>query len=167
VLFYFDTFGPVALGFIGAAGMAASLSSAAGILLVQASLLSRNIYQSWLKPTASEREVLLVSRLGIVIFTLISVVLAYTAPAYIVYLLLVGYTGVTQLFPGWVLGSVWKWITKEGVLAGLVIGLIVGMLTCFVWPDYLGIHSIIWGLIFNLPITLLVSKLTCRGGQGA
>ena len=162
-----DTFGPVALGFIGAAGMAASLSSAAGILLVQASLLSRNIYQSWLKPTASEREVLLVSRLGIVIFTLISVVLAYTAPAYIVYLLLVGYTGVTQLFPGWVLGSVWKWITKEGVLAGLVIGLIVGMLTCFVWPDYLGIHSIIWGLIFNLPITLLVSKLTCRGGQGA
>jgi SSS family solute:Na+ symporter len=159
-----DTFGPVALGFIGAAGMSAALSTAAGIILTQASLLSRNIYQGWLRPTASEREVILVSRLGIVVFTLISVVLAYTAPAYLVYLLLVGYTGITQMFPGWVLGSIWRWITKEGVLAGLVVGLVVGILTCFVWPDYLGIHSIIWGLLFNLPITLVVSKLTYKGG---
>jgi len=158
------TFGPVALGFIGAAGMAAALSSAAGIILTQAILLSRNIYQGCLKPAASEREVVLISRIGVVIFTLVSVILAYTAPAYIVYLLLVGYTGITQMFPGWVLGSICRWITKEGVLAGLVVGLIVGVLTCFVWPDYLGIHSIIWGLIFNLPITLLVSKLTYRGG---
>jgi len=102
--------------------------------------------------------------LGIVVFTIISVILAYTAPAYIVYLLLVGYTGITQMFPGWVLGSIWKWITLEGVLAGLIVGLVVGVLTCFVWPDYLGIHSIIWGLLFNLPITLVVSKLTYRGG---
>ncbi|MEM0352007.1 MAG: sodium:solute symporter family protein [Sulfolobales archaeon] len=159
-----DTFGPVALGFIGAAGMAAALSSAAGIILTQASLLSRNIYQGWIKPGASENEVILVSRLGIVVFTIISVILAYTAPAYIVYLLLVGYTGITQMFPGWVLGSIWKWITREGVLAGLIVGLVVGVLTCFVWPDYLGIHSIIWGLLFNLPITLVVSKLTYRGG---
>ena len=158
-----DTFGPVALGFVGAAGMAAALSSAAGIILTQASLLSRNIWQGWIKPGASEREVILVSRIGIVVFTVISVILAYTAPAYIVYLLLVGYTGITQMFPGWVLGSVWRWITREGVLAGLLVGLVVGVLTCFVWPDYLGIHSIIWGLIFNLPITLLVSKLTYRG----
>ncbi len=158
-----DTFGPVALGFIGAAGMAAALSSAAGIILTQASLLARNIYQGWLKPTATEKEVIQVSRIGVLIFTLISVLLAYTAPAYIVYLLLVGYTGITQMFPGWVLGSVWKWVTKEGVLAGLVVGLIVGVLMCFVWPDYLGIHSIIWGLMFNLPITLIVSKLTYRG----
>ncbi len=158
-----DTFGPVALGFIGASGMAAALSSAAGILLTQASLLARNIYQGWLRPQASEREVILVSRLGIALFTAISVVLAYTAPAYIVYLLLVGYTGITQMFPGWVLGSIWKWITREGVLAGLISGLVVGVLTCFVWPDYLGVHSIVWGLIFNLPITLVVSKLTYRG----
>ncbi len=159
-----DTFGPVALGFIGAAGMSASLSSAAGIILTQASLLSRNIYQGWIKPTASEKEIVLVSRLSVVVFTLISVILAYTAPAHLVYLLLVGYTGITQMFPGWVLGSIWRWITKEGVLAGLVVGLVVGVLTVFVWPDYLGIHSIIWGLIFNLPITLLVSKLTYKGG---
>jgi len=157
------TFGPIALGFIGAAGMAAALSSAAGILLTQASLLSRNIYQLWLKPNASEREVILVSRLAVIGFALLGVILAYTAPAYLVYLLLVGYTGITQMFPGWVLGSIWKWITKEGVLAGLVVGLIVGILTVFVWPDYLGIHSIIWGLIFNLPITLIISKLTYRG----
>ena len=160
-----DTFGPVALGLIGAAGMAAALSTAAGILLTQSVLLARNIYQGWIKPNASEREVVIVSRIGVVLFTVISVILAYTSPAYLVYLLLVGYTGVTQLFPGWVLGTLWKWITKEGVLSGLVVGLIVGVLTVFVWPDYLGIHSIIWGLMFNLPITLIVSKLTYKGEE--
>jgi len=159
-----QTFGPIALGFIGAAGMAASLSSAAGILLAQASLLSRNIYQGWLKPDATDKEVVLVSRLAVIGFAVLGVILAYTAPAYLVYLLLVGYTGITQMFPGWVLGTVWKWITREGVLTGLIVGLIVGMLTVFVWPDYLGIHSIIWGLMFNLPITLIVSKLTYKGG---
>ncbi|MCI4437264.1 MAG: sodium:solute symporter family protein [Ignisphaera sp.] len=158
-----QTFGPVALGFIGAAGISAALSTAAGILLTQASLTARNIYQGLIKPGASEKEVILVSRISILIYALIAVILAYTSPAYLVYLLLVGYTGITQMFPGWVLGTVWKWITKEGVLAGLITGLIAGMLTSFVWPDYLGIHSIIWGLIFNIPITLIVSKLTYRG----
>jgi SSS family solute:Na+ symporter len=158
-----NTFGPVALGLIGAAGMAAALSSAAGILLTQASLLSRNIYQLWLKPNASDREVILASRISVLIFALIGVILAYIAPAYLVYLLLIGYTGITQMFPGFVLGTIWKWITKEGVLAGLITGLIAGILTAFVWPDYLGIHSIIWGLIFNLPIALLISKLTYKG----
>ena len=157
------TWGPAALGFIGAAGMAAALSSAAGIILAQSLLLAKNIYQGLIKPTASEKEIILVSRISVLIFTIISVILAYTAPAYLVYLLLVGYTGITQMFPGWVLGSIWRWITKEGVLTGLIIGLIIGVLTVFVWPDYMGIHSIIWGLIFNLPITLIVSKLTYKG----
>ncbi len=159
-----QTFGPAALGFIGAAGTAAALSTAAGILLTQASILSRNIYQGWLKPSATDREVVLVSRLAVIGFAVLGVILAYTTPAYLVYLLLVGYTGITQMFPGWVLGTVWKWITKEGVLSGLIVGLIVGVLTIFVWPDYLGIHSIIWGLMFNLPTALIVSKLTYKGG---
>jgi SSS family solute:Na+ symporter len=158
-----ETFGPVALGLIGAAGISAALSTAAGILLTQSVLLARNIYQGWLKPTATDKEVVLVSRIGVVIFAVISVILAYTTPAYLVYLLLIGYTGITQLFPGWVLGTIYKWITREGVLAGLVAGLVVGILTAFVWPDYLGVHSIIWGLVFNLPITIIVSKLTYKG----
>jgi SSS family solute:Na+ symporter len=107
--------------------------------------------------------VILASRISVLIFALIGVILAYIAPAYLVYLLLIGYTGITQMFPGFVLGTIWKWITKEGVLAGLITGLIAGILTAFVWPDYLGIHSIIWGLIFNLPIALLISKLTYKG----
>ncbi|MEM4958679.1 MAG: hypothetical protein QXX12_02260, partial [Nanopusillaceae archaeon] len=44
-------------------------------------IIYRNIYQGWIKPGASENEVILVSRLGIVVFTIISVILAYTAPA--------------------------------------------------------------------------------------
>ena len=66
------------------------------------------------------------------------------------------------MFPGWVLGSIWKWITREGVLAGLVVGEIVAVLTTFVWRSPFGIHSIVWGLIFNLPIALIVSKLTYK-----
>lgn len=157
------TFGPVALGLVGAAGMAAALSSGAGILLTQASLFSRNIYQQWLKPSASDRELVIVTRVAVIIFAVIAAVLAYVAPAQLVYLLLVGYAGITQMFPGWVLGTIWKWITREGVLAGLVVGETVAVLTTFVWRSPLGIHSIIWGLVFNLPIALAVSKLTYKG----
>ncbi|RLG85407.1 MAG: sodium:solute symporter family protein [Thermoprotei archaeon] len=156
------TFGPAALGLIGAAGMAAALSSGAGILLTQASLCARNLYQQLVKPTASDRELVLVTRISVIVFAAIGAILAYVAPAQLVYLLLVGYAGITQMFPGWVLGSIWKWITREGVLAGLVVGETVVVLTTFVWSNPLGIHSIVWGLIFNLPLALLISKLTYR-----
>ena len=133
-------------------------------LLTQASLFSRrNIYQQWLKPSASDRELVIVTRVAVIIFAVIAAVLAYVAPAQLVYLLLVGYAGIIQMFPGWVLGTIWKWITREGVLAGLVVGETVAVLTTFVRRSPLGIHSIVWGLVFNLPIALAISKLTYKG----
>ena len=39
-------------------------------------------------------------------------------------------------------------------------GLTVTILFTFVWVHPLGIHAGIWGLIFNLPVSILVSLLT-------
>ena len=79
------------------------------------------------------------------------------------YLLLVGYSGIMQMFLGWVLGTVWKKMHKDGVLAGLVAGIIVVIITTFVYKNPFGIYSGLWGLMVNLPIAVGISLL--KGGK--
>ena len=66
-----------------------------------------------------------------------------------------------MLFRSLVLGVfAWPRSTKTGVCSGLTVGLIITILFTFVWVHPLGIHAGIWGLIFNLPISILVSLAT-------
>lgn len=51
-----------------------------------------------------------VTRLSVVGFIILALYLAWSAPAFLVYLLLVGYSGITQMLPGWILGTYIKWI---------------------------------------------------------
>ncbi len=147
------------LGLVSAGGIAAALSSVSAIFLTQASLFSRNIWQGLIRPKASEREVIWVTRISVIGFILLALYLAWTAPAFLVYLLLVGYSGITQMFPGWILGTYIKWIKREGVIVGIITGIIIVILTTFVWKHPFGIFSGIWGLIPNIVLTLIISYL--------
>ena len=70
------------------------------------------------------------------------------------------YSGMVQFFPGIVLGLKTKWVTKAGVASGLISGVFVVILTTYVWSNPLQIHSGIWGLLVNLIVTIIVSKIT-------
>lgn len=86
--------------------------------------------------------------------------LAIINPSNLVNILNVGYGFLGQIFP-LILGVfAWPRSTKVGVCSGLAVGLAITILFTFVWVHPLGIHAGIWGLMFNLPISILVSLVT-------
>jgi SSS family solute:Na+ symporter len=79
----------------------------------------------------------------------------------LVSLLLLGYAGVTQFFPGVVLGLYSKRVTQVGVFAGLAAGVaIVAFLMLTKRDPYIGLNAGFIGLCANFAITGLVSLLS-------
>jgi len=79
----------------------------------------------------------------------------------LVQLLLFGYSGVAQFFPGVVLGLYWKRTTGTGVLAGLITGVGLGMLLFFTKRDpYQGWNAGFLALCVNFAVTAIVSRMT-------
>jgi len=153
-------FNPWIVGLVGAGGLAAAISTGAGLIQCESGLAARNLIQRGIWPKASETATAWAARALSLIFTVICLFLALYYPQLLVYLLLVAYSGVVQFFPGWVLGITWRRVTKAGVFAGIVVGVIVVLLTTFVWPDPLQVHSGIWGLFANFLVTIPVSLAT-------
>jgi len=84
-------------------------------------------------------------------------------PNELVPLLILGYDGVCQFFPGTVLGLTWRKVTKEGVFSGIVVG--VGSVVFFIVSGndpFLGINAGFVGLVLNAITTVLVSLVTYK-----
>ena len=128
-------------------------------LLTVSALLSKNIY-NYIKPGVSDRELVLAIRIAVIIVAMLLVIFA---SGRLVALLLLGYSGITQFFPGAVLGFFWDRVNKWAVGAGMTGGLItITLLRPFhpqlglASPNPLGIHFGLWGLIVNFVIVILV-----------
>jgi SSS family solute:Na+ symporter len=75
-------------------------------------------------------------------------------------LLLLGYAGVTQFFPGVVLGLYWKRVTTSGVFAGLAAGVATVVFMIFTHQDpFHGWSAGFVGLCLNFAITVILSLL--------
>ncbi len=153
-------FPPWIVGLVGAGALAASISTAAAILHVVGALFSRNAYQRVFKPKASERELVMLARVFTAVIAVASLVLAIYAPGILIYLLLVGYAGIVQFFPAYVLGT-WRkgLLTKYGALTGMAAGMLtVAIVKAFLGRPF-GFYEGFWGLLVNVPLALLVSYI--------
>jgi len=148
------------LGIVGAAGFAAAASTASAIILTLAGLLSKNLY-TIIKPEASDKELVIVSRVSVILFGLAAMLLALYAPGRLVALLLLAYSGITQMFPGAVLGLFWKRMNKYAAGTGIIAGLLTIMYLKFIAKSNpLGIHFGLWGLFVNFIVTVIVAYAT-------
>lgn len=148
------------LGIVGAAGFAAAASTASAIILTLAGLLSKNLYGMF-KENASDKELVLVSRISVLIFGLVAMFLALFAGGRLVALLLLAYSGITQMFPGAFMGLFFKKFNKTAVTTGLIAGLITIIYLKFFGPgNLLGIHFGLWGLLVNVVITFAISAVS-------
>jgi SSS family solute:Na+ symporter len=118
-----DSTPPWVVGLLGAGGLAASISTSSGLILTAANLTARNIMQKGLLPRMTDMQVARAGRGLVVLYTVVALVFAFLAPSMLVNLLIVGYSGITQFFPGVVLGVFSERPTKWGVISGLVVGL--------------------------------------------
>ena len=113
------------LGVIGGAGALTAMVPASILVLTAATLFAKNLCRPIFAPTLTDNEVGRLARIMVVVLSLISLYLAIYSSSTLVSLLLVGYAGVTQFFPGVVLGLYWKRASTVAVFTGLIAGLSV------------------------------------------
>jgi SSS family solute:Na+ symporter len=157
------SFPPWFLGFVGAAGAVTAMVPASILVLFASTLLAKNVYRPVFDPAASDERVMRLSRIMVVVVAAAALVLALFFPNALVDLLLIGYDGVSQFFPGVVLGLFWKRTSRAGVFAGMAAGLVlVGILVFGKHDPFLGLNAGFAALAVNFALTVGISFLAKR-----
>jgi SSS family solute:Na+ symporter len=98
------------------------------------------------------------ARIMVIVLSGVSLYFAIYSSTTLVSLLLLGYAGVTQFFPGIVLGLFWKRVTKQGVFAGIIIGVgAVAFLVLSKRDPFFGLNAGFFALCVNFLVTVVVS----------
>src|SRR5205809_3262507 len=106
----------------------------------------------------TDNQVAGLARVMVVALSLISLYLAINSSTTLVSLLLLGYAGVTQFFPGVVLGLYWKRVTMQGVFAGMIAGVATVAFLILTHRDPIfGWSAGFLALCLNFLITVLLS----------
>ncbi|MBZ5727657.1 MAG: sodium:solute symporter family protein [Acidobacteriia bacterium] len=149
------------LGVIGGAGALTAMVPAAIFVLTAATLFAKNFYRPIFAPAMTDDQVAKVARAMVVVLSLTSLYFAVYSSTTLVGLLLLGYAGVTQFFPGVVLGLYWKRVTMTGVFAGMIAGVAsVAFLMLTKRDPFFGWSAGFLALCLNFLITAVLSLLT-------
>jgi SSS family solute:Na+ symporter len=155
------------MGFVGAAGAVTAMVPSAILVLFASTLLAKNVCQAGFRPQMSEEKVMTLSRFMVLVIMAFALVFAIFFPNELVPLLIFGYNGVSQFFPGVVLGLFWKRVTKPGVFYGMAAGVIVVIILILSKNDpFLGMNAGFVGLVVNMLTTVLVSLKTKPSAGG-
>lgn len=149
------------MGFVGAAGAVTAMVPAAILVLFASTLLAKNVYQAGLNPKASEDTVMRLSRFMVIFVMALALVFAIFFPNELVNLLIFGYDGVSQFFPGVVLGLFWRRVTRTGIFVGMVagLGIVFGLILTNNDP-FLGMNAGFVGLAVNCAVAYIGSLMT-------
>jgi solute:Na+ symporter, SSS family len=155
------TFPPWFLGIIGGAGALTAMVPASIFILTAATLFAKNLYRPLINPAMTDDQVAQLARATVVVLGLVSLALAIFSSPTLVSLLLTGYAGVTQFFPGVVLGLYWRRVTTRAVITGLVAGVASAVFLMLTHHDpLLGVSAGFLALCLNFLIVVVVSLLT-------
>jgi SSS family solute:Na+ symporter len=155
-----QTFPAWMLGVIGGAGALTAMVPAAILLLTASTLFAKNLYRPIFAPAMKDDQVAKLARTMVVVLSLISLYFAIHNSATLVSLLLLGYAGVTQFFPGVVLGLYWRRVTMVGVFGGMIVGVACATFLILSKRDpVVGLNAGFVALCANFAITVFVSML--------
>jgi cation/acetate symporter len=113
------------IALIAAGGIAAALSTAAGLLLVISSAVSHDILKSTFAPSISEKQELFFGRLAISVAILIAGYLGANPPGWVAETVAMAFgLAASSLFPVILLGIFSKRVNRAGAIAGMLAGLL-------------------------------------------
>ena len=153
-------------GLIVAGGLAAGMSSLDADTNANSAMLTKDVYATFVRKNAPDRHYITIGRL--IVVGLVAVTVAAAAYRWGLVVLMIGVTAsmITQLLPAVLAVTVPMGIrfTKAGVTAGILAGLAVSLLSRFfaadLLPDGWRFDPSFWGLVVNIPVTLIVSQFT-------
>ena len=113
------------VGLIGAGGLAAALSTAAGLLLVISAAISHDLMKGIVKPNMSEKEELWWARGGAGVAVVIAGLFGIYPPGFVAQVVAFAFgLAAASFFPAILMGIFNKKMNKEGAIAGMVVGII-------------------------------------------
>jgi SSS family solute:Na+ symporter/sodium/proline symporter len=123
-------FHPLITGFLLAALLAAIMSTISSQLLVSSSSLTEDFYRLYFRREASQRELVAVGRVCVLVVALVAIWLAYDPENTILGLVANAWAGFGAAFgPVIILALTWSRLTRNGALAGIL----VGAATVLIW----------------------------------
>ncbi|MFD0762817.1 sodium:solute symporter family protein [Lutibacter aestuarii] len=109
---------------VGAGGLAAALSTAAGLLLVIASSISHDLFKKIIKPDISEKGELVAARFSAFIAVCIAGYFGINPPGFVAAVVALAFgLAAASFFPAILLGIFDKRMNKEGAITGMIVGL--------------------------------------------
>ncbi len=169
------------IALVAAGGLAAALSTAAGLLLAISSAISHDILKGVFKPDVTEKQELAASRIAMAGAILLAGYLGFNPPDFAAGTVALAFgLAASSIFPVLMLGIFYKRMNKEGAIAGMVAGLGVTLLYVFQHTgimfipgtEYLGNMKPNWflgiepnafgavGALVNFAVALVVSRVT-------
>ena len=149
---------PFITGIIWSAILAAIMSTSSSQLLVTSSAVSRDLFQAFLKKDASEKTLIRVSRLSVLLVSAIAVYLGSDPNSYIFSIVSYAWAGFGACFGATVILSLyWKRMTLKGAYAGVI----VGGLTVLIWKhfEWFGLYELVPGFFFSVAAIVIVSLM--------
>ena len=155
---------PLLAGLVMAGILAATISSSDSYLLIAASAVSLNIFKGILKKDASDKQVMTMSRIILLLIAVAGVVIAMDENSVIFTIVSFAWAGFGAVFGPIMLFSLfWKRTTQAGAVAGMVTG---GVMV-FLWKLALkplggvfGIYELFPAFVLSCLVILVVSLLT-------
>jgi SSS family solute:Na+ symporter len=145
---------------IGGAGALTAMVPAAIQILTAATLFAKNLCRPILAPAMTDQQVAKLARITVLVITSVALLFAIYNSATIVSLLLLGYAGITQFFPGVVFGLFSKRVSVNAVFAGIVVGIgTVTFLALTHRDPWMGLNAGFLALCLNFAIVVVVSSI--------
>ncbi len=157
-------FPPILAGLVMAGILAATISSSDSYLLIAASAFAKNIYQGIAKKDATDKQVMTMSRIALLIIAVIAAVIALDENSVIFNIVSFAWAGFGAAFGPLMLFSLfWKRVNRAGAIAGMI----GGAAMVFIWKlgiSKLGgafaIYELLPAFIFSSILIVVVSLAT-------
>ncbi len=112
------------IALVAAGGLAAALSTAAGLLLVISSSISHDLIKKMIKPDLSEKQELVAARLAAIGAVGVAAYFGINPPGFVAAVVALAFgLAAASFFPAIILGIFYKRMNKEGAVAGMVVGI--------------------------------------------
>ncbi|OEE31084.1 cation acetate symporter [Vibrio genomosp. F10 str. ZF-129] len=174
------------IALVAAGGLAAALSTAAGLLLAISSSISHDLIKGVINPNISEKKELLASRISMAVAIAVAGYLGLNPPGFAAGTVALAFgLAASSIFPALMMGIFSKTINKEGAIAGMITGITITLFYVFQhkgilfvadwtylesWGSnwFLGIEPNAFGAIgavFNFVVAFGVSRVTAETPQ--
>jgi len=159
---------------MAAGGVAAALSTAAGLLLVISSAISHDLLKKQIKPDISDKGELLAARIAAAVAVVVAGYFGINPPGFVAQVVAFAFgLAAASFFPAILLGIFDKRMNREGAISGMVLGLVFTF-SYIVYTKFINADPSIWwfgispegigtlGMLLHFVVAFAVSRMTAE-----